>query len=108
MVFVNHGDDENCEALVQKIGTDLSLRAFAPWSGSSFDLLSGEWIRLTDPKLRKKKTSSASSAPLKKKNDAYTDLQKAVQAMNIYAESLKEASNSEIRKLTEGIRRLMD
>lgn len=107
-VFVNHGDDESCTGLALRLTDDFGVQALAPYSGSEYDLLKGEWIRLTDPKLRKKKTSSASSAPLKKKNDAYTDLQKAVQAMNIYAESLKEASNSEIRKLTEGIRRLMD
>ena len=49
LVFVNHGDDESCKELVRKIGEDLQMEAYAPYSGASFDLLKGEWIRLTDP-----------------------------------------------------------
>ena len=80
----------------------------APFSGSEFDLLKGEWIRLTDPVYRKKENAAAAAAPKSKGKDSpYRDLMEAVKALKSYAETLQGASNGEIRKLIGKIRDLI-
>ena len=76
-----------------------------------YDLLKGEWIRLTDPIPKKQNISlqsASSSAPAKKKNTVYQELLDAMKKLNDYTASMKEASNNDIRHLTEQIRKLMD
>ena len=107
-VFVNHGDDESCEGFARELSGDYGLQAMAPYSGSEFDLLKGEWIRLTDP-VRKKQASPVNNEPsVRKKDSPYRDLMNAVQDLKKYADGMEQASNADIRRLTEGIRRLMD
>lgn len=43
LTFVNHSEDDACTAFVSAL-QERGLRACAPYSGSSFDLLRGEWI----------------------------------------------------------------
>ncbi len=109
-VFVNHGDDESCTAFAKILEDQLGLRAAAPYSGSEFDLAAGEWIRLTGPAERKKAVKSAPPASSRKKaekNNAFDDLSAALQDLNTYADTLKNASADEIRKLTGKIRKLI-
>ncbi len=108
-IFVNHGDEDSCTGFAKYAAEEFSVPASAPFSGSEFDLLSGEWIRLTEPVYRRKNTSqgSGSSGP-KNKPSPYSDLLDALKALNNYAGTLKEASNAEIRELTGKIRKLMD
>lgn len=108
-VFVNHGDDENCEALVRKIGEEMQLPATAPYSGSSFDLLRGEWIRLAEPERRVR--PKAKEAGKKKKaaaQSSYDQLVSAAQQLLEYVRTLEDHSNGELRRLTEEITRLMN
>lgn len=107
-VFVNHGDDDSCEGFARELSGNYGLQAMAPYSGSEFDLLKGEWIRLTDP-VRKKQASPVNTEPsVRKKDSPYRDLMNAVQDLKKYADGMEQASNADIRRLTEGIRRLMD
>ena len=106
-VFVNHGDDESCEGLAGRITELYGVPAMAPYSGAEFDLLRGEWIRLTDPVYKRNTASSVSTPSSARKDSPYKDLLSAVESLQHYAAGLKEASNGEIRKLTEGIRKLM-
>lgn len=110
-VFVDHGDDESCMGFSDALRDTYGLEAMAPYSGSEYDLLKGEWIRLTDPIPKKQNISlqsASSSAPAKKKNTVYQELLDAMKKLNDYTASMKEASNNDIRHLTEQIRKLMD
>ena len=110
-IFVDHGDDESCIGFSDALRDQFGLDAMAPYSGSEYDLLKGEWIRLTDPVPKKQNSSfpaASSSAPAKKKNTVYLELMDALKKLNDYASSMKDASNNDIRQLTEQIRRLMD
>ena len=80
----------------------------APCSGSEFDLLKGEWIRLTDP-VRRKPTagSSAEAFSAKKKDSPYNELMNTLEDFNQYISSMKSVSNDEIRKMIRSIRALM-
>ena len=106
-VFVNHGDDENCEALAAKIREECGLSAEAPWSGSCFDLLKGEWIRLTVPVPKKKKTAPAEPKRKAAEISEYGQLVAAAESLLSYAKSLDGHANSELRKLTRAIEGLL-
>ena len=108
-VFVNHGDDLSCSGFASYVQENMGLQSLAPYSGSEFDLLKGEWIRLTEPVIKKKSSASGSStsAAKDKKNKAYTDLRVAVSALERYTEQLKGHANSEIKQLTKKILDLM-
>ena len=109
-VFVNHGDDESCSAFARILEEQLGLRASAPYSGSEFDLAAGEWIRLTGPVERKKAAKyvpPSSSRKKTEKGNAFDDLSSALQDLNAYAETLKNVSGDEIRKLAGKIRKLI-
>ena len=80
----------------------------APFSGSEFDLLKGEWIRITEPVFRKKEAKAVPVSSGKKDQTPYKELMKAVKDLNDYAESLKNVSNGELRKMTDKIRELIN
>lgn len=72
--------------------------------------MTGEWIRLTEPVLRKKKTASGVTAPSVKKrsNTEYLELKNALLDLTSYIESISEHSNNELRELTAKIRSLIN
>jgi metallo-beta-lactamase family protein len=45
-VFVNHGSEDSCEAFVKLLREEHGYDAASPYSGASFDLLSGEFVTL--------------------------------------------------------------
>ena len=109
-VFVNHGDDQSCSGFASYVQENLGLQSLAPYSGSEFDLLKGEWIRLTEPVIKKKSAASGSgvSVAKDKKDKAYNDLMAAVSSLERYTEQLKGHANSEIKQLTKKILDLMN
>ena len=108
-VFVNHGDDDSCTAFSKAVAEQFHIPSMAPYSGSEFDLLSGEWIRLTDPVVRKKKTVNAENVPTARKysNTDYLELKNALLDLTSYIDRLSNHSNNELRNLTKKIRALI-
>lgn len=47
-VFVNHGEDEVCESFAALLHDEYGYDAFAPFSGTEFDLADNEFIRITE------------------------------------------------------------
>ena len=43
-IFVVHGDDKVCESFAALLHSELSEDAYAPYSGDTFDLLTGEMV----------------------------------------------------------------
>ena len=107
-VFVNHGDDISCDVFARNLADTHGVSAMAPYSGAEFDLLKGEWVRLTEPVPKKQITGTEAVITAKKKDSPYRDLMNAVNALKEYTEKMKDASNGEIRKMTDSIMRLMD
>ena len=104
-IFVNHGDDDSCTGFANIITERTGIPAAAPFSGSEYDLLKKEWIRLTDPVFRSKTRQNASESTVnrKKKESAYSELREAVQALDQYTKALSGHSNRELKELTERI-----
>lgn len=68
-VFVNHGEDEVCESFAKCLREEHGFDAFAPYSGTSFDMLTGEFVDVTkgiaivrEPRADKPRDSRAVSA----------------------------------------------
>ena len=109
-VFVNHGDDDSCTQFASAVTEQFGIPADAPYAGSEYDLLKGEWIRIAGPVRRKQKKTAPSEpafAERKKKSTAYRILRDAVAALDRYTEGLSGHSNSELNSLAEKIRRLI-
>lgn len=108
-VFVNHGEDESCENLSRLIVERFGIPAEAPWSGSSFDLLRGEWIRLAAPMpLKKKKPAGTEPERRPRENADYRDLVAEAERLLEYVRSLEGHANGELRRLTKKIRALTE
>lgn len=106
-IFVNHGEDESCETLARKLTENFGIPAEAPFSGSSFDLLRGEWIRLAMPEPRKKERA-ASERKQPKKSSEYRELVDAAEDLLRKVRGMEGYANGELRRLTEKIRSLME
>ena len=109
-IFVNHGDDDSCTQFASAVTEQFGIPADAPYAGSEYDLLKGEWIRIAGPVRRKQKKTVPSEpafAERKKKSTAYRILRDAVAALDRYTEGLSGHSNSELNSLAEKIRRLI-
>lgn len=48
MVFVVHGEPQVCEEFVQTLDSELGLKAFAPYSGTVFDLSAGRFVDVAE------------------------------------------------------------
>ena len=64
LVFVNHGDPDSADSFVQCLNTELGYSAFAPYSGTCFDLRRGEfeYIAKGRPIAEKPKRAAVSKA----------------------------------------------
>ena len=106
-VFVNHGDDSACETLASLITERFGIPADTPYSGSSFDLGKGEWIRLEMPVFVEKAKVPAARKPAPEPRE-YQQLVASAEALLAYAKSLEGHANGELRKLKKKIDALMD
>ena len=109
-VFVNHGDDDSCTAFSKEVNDTLGIPSFAPYPGCEYDLLKGEWIRLTDPVYRKKPAAreAADRTAEKARGNLFRELREAVEALDRYTAGMADHSNAEVASLTRKIRELMD
>ena len=107
-VFVNHGDDDSCTGFAAAVTEHFGIPSSAPYSGSEFDLLTGEWIRLTDPvyKENRKPDKTGSQASARKEN-FYAELRNAVAELDAYTRRMEGHSNHELKTLKDRILDLM-
>ena len=100
-VFVNHGDDDQCTAFVETLKTELGFEAMAPFSGTVYDLLAGEFVRVTEGVPIERRAA----AP--KRNTFFDALVKAAERLLAAAKSADGRPNRELRKWTERIEALI-
>ena len=106
MVFVNHGDDESCAAFARAVTDTFGIPAAAPYSGSTYDLAAGEWVRLMDP-VYKKETKKKAGEKAPKQENLYHQLLQEAAALNEKIRGMEGHSNAEIKKLISRIRDLI-
>lgn len=99
-VFVVHGDDMACVALTEYINKEMKIPAYAPFSGTVFDLAKGEIDYEAVPTKRKKKIYIVS--------DAFARLVAAGQRLMAVIQKNEGHANKDLAKFTSQINSLAD
>ena len=105
MVFVNHGDPKTCESFTACLKNELGYNAFAPYSGTSFDLTEGKFISITEGKPvspEKNVCSERSSSPL------YRELVAAAETLLAAVKKCEGRPNKLLRSYIDKIKNLTD
>ena len=103
LVFVNHGDPEAADSFTKCLNEELGYRAFAPYSGTCFDLLRGEFDRIAEPQPIEKK-----SAPTGKAARIFAELLAAAERLLAICRKLEGRPNKELQRYTKEIEKLSD
>ena len=104
LVFVNHGDDASCVSFRQRL-TQMGYRAEAPYSGTQYDLATGQMTVYTDsrPVLREQLSKGTARA-----RAVYNDLLAAAEALLAFVKTCKGRTNKDNAKLASQIRSLIE
>lgn len=102
-VFVVHGDDEVCASFATLLRTEYDLKADAPFSGSSYDLAAGQWLKQTMGVPVKKETERQ-----KANRSIFELLVAAGERLMKVIQKNKECANKDIKKFTADINALCD
>ncbi len=101
LVYVNHGADTVCDDFSQLVSSSLGINSVAPYSGDSFDLITGE--KLTEGNRERIKKLSRGKNKVKTTSIAWSKLYSAgMRLMNII-EGSKGRKNKDIAELTNKI-----
>jgi len=99
-VFVVHGDDDACTAFTECLRVEYGHRAYAPYSGSVFNLISNKFEFKAEPILLKKKAQPASGA--------YARLLAAGQRLLVIIKKHEHGANKDLSKMADQIIALCD
>lgn len=103
MVFVNHGEDACCQSYADCLRREYGFNTFAPYSGTTFDLLTGEFTIITEGIPVKKRTTK------QKRNETVHDaLIAACERLLEIARAAKGMPNKEIARFTGQINSLAE
>ncbi len=101
MIFVNHGDDDSCEEFCALLKDTCGYAAEAPFSGTQYDLITGECtIRTLGKRIVPKGALKARTT--------YNSLINAAQALLDLARSYKGHTNKELEQFTAHINTLSE
>ena len=104
LVFVNHGDPAAAESFTACLNQELGYKAFAPYSGTAFDLRKGEFIRITKGVPVEKR----SAAQLRKVSPAFTRLIAAAERLLSAAKKLEGHANKVLAGHADRIEKLAE
>ena len=101
LVFVNHGDPEAADSFVDCLKNELGYNAFAPYSGTRFDLLRGEFEVIAKPRpIEGRKEPSIKAARL------FQTLVAAAQHLLRVCKAMEGRPNRDLKRFTEEIEKL--
>lgn len=103
-VFVNHGDEDNCEAF-RKTLEDLGYCADAPYSGTEYDLLTGRMTVYTEGKRIDRAEEFKGS---QRARQVFEDLVSAAEELLRLVKARRGMTNKDNAKLASQIRSLID
>lgn len=102
-VFVVHGEDQVCDSFAACLRDEYGISASAPYSGSIFDLIRGEYTYVADPVRIRKKESAKRRAM-----DVFGRLVAAGERLLAVIRKNEGLSNKEVAKFTNQINSLCD
>jgi metallo-beta-lactamase family protein len=101
MVFVNHGDPDSADAFVSLLREERGYQAYAPYSGTSYDLRAEEFLLKTEGIPAEKKGASG-----KRINPVFTRLITAAQRLLDACKKLEGHANKELAGHADRIEKL--
>lgn len=102
-VFVNHGNDTVCDSFAEKIHEQLGFAAVAPYSGDSYDLVTGECLAKGKIQKIRKETEGRRRA-----DAVYDRLLAALQRLQGLIANGRGRPNKELARLADQIHALCD
>ena len=102
LIFVNHGEAEAAESFTALLNSMAGYHAFAPYSGTSFDLLHNAFVTITEGIPIKSGTEKK-----RKESPSFTNLIAAVEDLMKVSRSLEGHANKELNSYTESIKKLI-
>ncbi len=99
-VFVVHGDDMACEAFSEYVNKEMKISAYAPFSGTVYDLAKEEFVHTEAGSRKKKKVYIVS--------DAFARLLAAGQRLMAVIKKNEGHANKDLAKFTSQINSLAD
>lgn len=106
-IFVNHGDHDQAIAFVETLRERYGVTVDCPYSGSEFDMLTGEWTHIAEPVPFVKKKAAVSEGA-NEQQSAYSELMKAINALEAAAKTAHGFANAELRRLTKDVQKLVN
>lgn len=100
-VFVNHGDDQSVTDFANLL-TVRGYTAHAPYSGTEFDLLTGEFLQVTEGRPIKR-----TATPTGRAQTVYAELCRAAEDLLALAKECRGRPNKELAAFTDQIRNLI-
>ena len=104
IVFVNHGDPDAADAFTACLNDEIGYRAYAPYSGTSFDLLKGEFIEITQGKPVEK----VKKAHARKVSAVFARLVAAAERLLKAAKHMEGRPNKELASYADQINRMAE
>ncbi len=101
-VFVNHGEDKTTEAFAAYLAEEFGYTAAAPYSGTEFDLLTGEYLARPKGVRIKKESEGRVTA-----NDLYSRLVDAGDALRALIRASKGRPNKLLRGFLKDLEELV-
>ena len=104
LIFINHGDPEAADSFTACLNDELGYRAFAPCSGTCFDLRLGQFTRITEAKPIEKKTGGKQRTT----SAVYLRLLAACEHLLKVAKSIEGRANKELARYADAIEKLAE
>ena len=99
-VFIVHGEDSVCTGFAETLKIEYGQRAYAPYSGTEFDLLSGKFLYEAEPVSAKKKEKPVT-------NSVFARLPAAQRLLHL-AQKCDGMANKDMAKFADQINSLCD
>ncbi len=99
-VFVVHGEDSVCKSFVECLNAEYGIKAYAPYSGTEFNLLTNRLEYEAEPIPVKKKAKTIS--------DVFTRLLAAGQRLLVIIHKNEGSANKDLAKFADQVKALCD
>lgn len=102
-VFIVHGEDNTCKSFVECLQTEYGIKAYAPYSGTVFNLLTNKFEYEAEPIPVVKKSAKAKAA-----SDVFSRLLAAGQRLLGVIQKNEGGANKDLAKFADQINSLCD
>ncbi len=103
-VFINHGDSSVCDSFAEELRVDHGFETFTPYSGTEFDLLKNEFIRITEGvPIEEKKAEKESQSSKPSPKSLYAKLLIALDRLSSLIKKGSGRANADVEKMTRKI-----